>query len=717
MGERFSEISFSKRVKGDEDTSLPELPSKRNQQEDDPALAEYRRRGQEFLDTRKAILRSYARDMSLSFQLSDACYINLDTGEVNLDTRWFAEKGCTETQILWACLHEVEHFLDLKRDPEGMERNREHIIANAKKTGAAMMKKWEEQFGATHPEVIELLKKQQPVSKARPDITLNAVEQAAFTIWHTFYNIFDDVFVNTEVPNRAPAFDPTAPNGTEIESLYREKLFAGTDYTKAPRHLQFVYALLRQTMAEESLTLGKDAQDVLDQDLWYAGTKHSPGSFVDTHIRSHPSAPQPATVRYRLLQSHIEPLFGQLLEKDLLEWEPKLPEKQEGKGKGKGKGESGESTPQANPFQHEYDEFQKNSPDQISEDDIQKWFSRHQEEEEKKEKERAKQEQAPETKAAETAQDADAAFCEKYGIPPQEMNAFRQLENEVAPYLSELAQLWESIIYGQSRAVSRGMVGHFPTGTELDIQKAIEEFPKLEETKFDEIKLMKRQLTKETLVKKPELIRVRLIADMSTSMDTAKLRVLRQCVTLLLSSLREFQTQLNFSRSQTKSNLRVDTQVWRFGDDAREVKRFRSDLGEDDEADHAEMIRALGQLAQTSGSTHDEKALKRIATALSSDDIERIKAGKTMEIVLEITDGGSSAKVAAKNAVGALLNAHIIVRAFQIGKTSTDEQQIFNEVWNDRRSEPHGEIIGEEIANLAPALASALKKYLKGVRL
>lgn len=712
MSEDFSKIFFGEKVKGDEDTSLPELPSKRERREEDPAFAEYRRRGQEFLDTRKAILRSYARDISLSFHLSDACYINLDTGEINLDTRWFAEKGCTETQILWACLHEVEHFLDLKRDPEGMERNREHIIANAKKTGAVMMKKWEEQFGATHPEVIESLKKQQPVSKTRPDSTLNAVEQAAFTIWHTFYNIFDDVFVNTEVPNRAPAFDSTAPNGAEIESLYREKLFAGTDYTKAPRHLQFVYALLRRTMAEESLTLGKDAEDMLDQEIWYAGTKHSPRSLVDTHIRSHSSVPQSATVRYRLLQSHIEPLFERLLEKDIAEWNPKLPDKNDS-----GTGGGGEGAAQANPFQREYDKFQKNSPDQIGDDDIQKWFSHHQEEEEKKERERNKQEQVPEIKAAETAQDADAAFCEKHGIPPQEMSAFRQLENEVAPYLSELAQLWESIIYGQSRAVSRGMVGHFPTGTELDIQKAIEEFPQLKEARFDETKLMKRQLAKETLVKKPELIRVRLVADMSTSMNAAKLRVLRQCVTLFLSSLREFQTQLNFSRSQTKSNLRVDTQVWRFGDDAREVKRFRSDLDEDDDADHAEMIRALGQLAQTSGSTHDEKALKGIAASLSSDDIERIKAGKTMEIVLEITDGGSSAKAAAKNALDALLNAHIIARAFQIGKTSADEQQIFNEVWNARRSEPHGEIIGEEIANLAPALASALNKYLKGVRL
>lgn len=715
MGERAFNIFPQKRIKGDEDQSFPELPSEpHGEKHEDPALAEYRRKGQEFLDTRKALLRSYARDISLSFRLSDGFYINLDTGEVNLDTRWFAEKGYTNTQILWACMHEIEHFMDLTRDPEGMERNREHIIAKARATGALMMRKWEEKYGTTHPDSIENLKKQRPISKQSPHITLNAVEQTAYTMWHTFYNIFDDVFVNTEVPNRAPAFDPTASNGREIESLYTTKLFAGSDYTKLPRHLQFLYALLRQTMAEDPVALGEDVDHTLTEDIGYAGREYTPRSLVDIHIRSHAAEPQTATTRYRLLQSHIEPLFNQLLEKDLTDWDPEISQK---KKDGAQEGAKGGEEPQTNPFQGDYDEFQKNSPDQISDDDIKKWFSHHQEEQEKKQGREREEQKPPAEKAAETAQDADAAFCERHGISPHEMSAFREIEREIEPHLSELSALWESIIYGASRELSRGMVGHFQTGTELDIQKTIEEFPKIENGSFEEAKLMKRQQTKETLVKKPELIRVRLVADMSGSMDSAKLRVLRQCVTLLLSSLREFQTQLNFSRSQTKTQLQVDTQVWRFGDNALEVKRLRSNMQEGDEADHAEIIRALGKLSQVAGNTHDEKALQKIIASLIPEDIERIRSGKTMEIVLEITDGGSSAKITAKKHVDSLLNIKVIARAFQIGETSPDEQKIFQYVWNRGRAEPCGEIVGTEIGNLMPALVTVLKKYLKGVRL
>ena len=64
-------------------------------------------------------------------------------------------------------------------------------------------------------------------------------------MYHTFYNILDDIYVNNLVSERAPNYEPKKPGGKVVEDLYRTKLFPDTDYTKAPRHLQVMYALLR----------------------------------------------------------------------------------------------------------------------------------------------------------------------------------------------------------------------------------------------------------------------------------------------------------------------------------------------------------------------------------------------------------------------------------------------------------------------------------------
>lgn len=88
-----------------------------------------------------------------------------------------------------------------------------------------------------------------------------------------------------------------------------------------------------------------------------------------------------------------------------------------------------------------------------------------------------------------------------------------------------------------------------------------------------------------------------------------------------------------------------------------------------------------------------------------------------MEIVFEITDGGSSAPGAARSAVDKLIESGVIARAFQIGSVSKYERETFNDVWNRNREEKLGEIVGEKIENLLPAVTELLKKYLSGVRL
>jgi len=97
--------------------------------------------------------------------------------------------------------------------------------------------------------------------------------------------------------------------------------------------------------------------------------------------------------------------------------------------------------------------------------------------------------------------------------------------------------------------------------------------------------------------------------------------------------------------------------------------------------------------------------------------LRKIADGKTLDIVFEITDGGADEPALSRAELDALLEAGVVVRAFQIGETSPDERRRFNEVWNDGRKEPLGRIVGKDVAALVPAVAAALKEQLRGVRL
>ncbi len=202
---------------------------------------------------------------------------------------------------------------------------------------------------------------------------------------------------------------------------------------------------------------------------------------------------------------------------------------------------------------------------------------------------------------------------------------------------------------------------------------------------------------------------------MSGSMDSEKLHALQQCFILLLSSLREFNTYLNLTRSQTKSKLETDTEAWIFGNSAEKVKKLRSESGYDDE--QAEIIKIFKKLENTIGLTYDNKALETIFDSLTPEDKEKIGQEKIMEMVFEITDGGSSAPDAARKAVDKLSESGVIARAFQIGTVDENEKKTFNNVWNKNREEKLGEIVGKKIENLLPAITELLKKYLSNVRL
>lgn len=730
----------------------------------------YKEKMQRFLDQNRIFFNTYAKDVSLRFKFGEGFFINMESGEINLDASWFFDRNFSEEQIRWAVLHELSHFRDLAEDSENMLNNFDYIAERGVKTGEIIAKKYEEAFGASDPDFVAKITEKRDVGKGRK---MSAVDKAGYKIHHTFYNIFDDIYVNNFVARNASRFEPERGGGQEVNRLYREVLFKESDFTKAPRHLQFIYSLLRSEMVpEEVVEVSSEVQQILDTKINFENRKYTPKELVEKFLKPKKRTNTKAGNRYKIIKQTLEEIFQDLVNKDLEDWEPeKQPPQKPGPGGqggddpgseepggddpgGEGQGQGGpggdpisgskkpsnspsQDNPQGgnagqsseeedqsvNPFDDDYKDFDANSPDQLKDEEIKEWNEAHQEEQAKKREEQAKKEaeakKSMDQKAREAQKKMDKEWCEKNEVPYKDLQIFREIERQIEPYLEELSQLWRHIVYGSSRSITRGKVGHFKTGTELDVQEAISSWPKIEGGDLEHVRVMERMESKEGLVKQPELIRIRFVGDASGSMfyeeEPVKLTVLRQVMVLLMSSLEEFNTYLNRTKSQTKSKLKVDTEAWIFGSHPLKLKPF--DESSENQGSKRSMIEMLTKI-QDLGGTLDDKVLGKINESIDGSDAKKIKQGKIMDIVFEVTDGGSNEPEDAKQQIRELVDKGVILAAFQIGITNSTERHIFNDVWNNSiEGQKMGQIVGASVAQLIPAVTQALKKYLQGVRL
>ncbi len=337
--------------------------------------------------------------------------------------------------------------------------------------------------------------------------------------------------------------------------------------------------------------------------------------------------------------------------------------------------------------------------------------------------------QASKERAQRAQQTMDEEWAGENGVNQETMEEFRKIEREVAPYLDELSKLWRDIVLGSSKEISKSREGYYKTG-ELSIPRVVKEWPSIAKGDLDSVRVMERMVDKENLVQKPELIRVRIVGDLSGSMfeipdswspynrgvssESPKLRILRQAIVLILSSLNEFNTYLNMNRQSTRSKLQVDTEVWVFGSTSQKIKDLRSQAGV--RGEQVQIVETLPYLRQNLGGTYDSAVFEEIEKSLTSADREKIKNGKIMEIVIEITDGAPSAPNATTKRINELGDIGVIVRGFQIGDVDVYGRDMFETTWNSGEKK-RGEVVGADIGALIPAITKALKEYLKNVRL
>ena len=144
-------------------------------------------RAARFFSENEQAICDYAQQAGLIFELGDHWSIDMQTGRGTYDPRFFVKRGFTEAESMWATCHEIEHFRDWKKDPEA----------------------YGDLFSRTEKE-------------RRLDL---------------LYRYINNILANREEDRRFPAHRET------LEYLYEDKLFPRINYSKSPRHLQFIYAI------------------------------------------------------------------------------------------------------------------------------------------------------------------------------------------------------------------------------------------------------------------------------------------------------------------------------------------------------------------------------------------------------------------------------------------------------------------------------------------
>jgi hypothetical protein len=132
--------------------------------------------------------------------------------------------------------------------------------------------------------------------------------------YHTLYNYLRDIYVNWSTLKTFPTWD------SHMQWLYVNKLFAWLDYTNLPKHLQYVYALLRESMVPgEKCDVAPDVRKQVDYQLIQDeqfGAKIQKAAWVGESLKK----------RLLYISEHIEPRFEHFLGKDIAEKEEWKPE-------------------------------------------------------------------------------------------------------------------------------------------------------------------------------------------------------------------------------------------------------------------------------------------------------------------------------------------------------------------------------------------------------
>ncbi|AKM81595.1 MAG: hypothetical protein UT13_C0001G0635 [Candidatus Pacebacteria bacterium GW2011_GWF2_38_9] len=265
--------------------------------------------GEDFFAREAVLIQDFASGLPVTFEPGDGWQIDPDKGKANYDPKFFTDKGYSQSQTLFATLHEVDHFKE---------------ATQAKKSP-----------------------KDKAIWEARQE------KEQANRRYHSLDNCIDDVGNNYRVLQFAPALKE------ETRRLYAEQLTKSTDLTKHSRHMQLAYAILRQGMLpQDQIQVAEEVEQALQE---LKNVKGKKGSYDIIKMVTDPNC-NPATKR-KLTEKYIDPIFDKLFEQD-------KNDKQKNKDNDPNQQNNDNQSNSEEDFTDEYDEFDESMPQGFEQEQI-----------------------------------------------------------------------------------------------------------------------------------------------------------------------------------------------------------------------------------------------------------------------------------------------------------------------------------------------------------
>lgn len=304
---------------------------------------------------------------------------------------------------------------------------------------------------------------------------------------------------------------------------------------------------------------------------------------------------------------------------------------------------------------------------------------------------------------------------EPYGVSQQEQDLFNYYSQKVSKERQEMKNFWRELIGNAKKEVN--VKKKEQRKGKLDVDSLIKKYPDFLEAEkkgsYKNLPIFSKYELEKVSKELPEKIEISFLIDNSGSMTKSKIEAGRNALAVTLLSLEDFNEYLSANSEKLNQNVEVLSETWFYGSNYYKVKKFK--YKNNSKKEKSDIINSIVKLNGEDGATDDASLLKEINKNISGKQELRIKNGKEIKILFQITDGASSFPGLAKEEVKELIDKNVKVFAFQIGKTSEKDQELFNFVWNEGHENNHGVIIGEEINKLPTELLKAVGKNLENI--
>lgn len=554
--------------------------------------------------------------MDLNIQIGDTWATDLEAASnvITADPRFFIEEGYTPDMATYATLHEVAaHLREKVTEPQLTKR----VISFARQGQAQAI----------------------------------------------FYNIFADIAGNNLIHAALPRMKGVAAQ------FYSEKLFAEEDYTQIPRHLQFLYKIIRQEMIP-----GSETTVLSEVDEAIAGLRGYQGQgdviTYSTAVAKSVREAMGSDERFNIWLGIVYPVYERLIELDRqdpnrqsqrgseAQESSENQQSQDQQGEQGQTGDKPESQPQSDSerFNAYYEDYKQNRhPEPMSEEEHDKLY-RHA----KEHVPPFAQPSSPHIVQREHERVLDQNIRDETGHSLQEQRRYNAEIVKWQPAIQKMRNVFQRVITGrvaQKRGLSRRS---FTEGAVLDPDRLVQTVIDMRNN-IEEPEAFKDYVTKEGEVREIGKTDYIFMFDVSNSMQGKNAMNAASSAVIGLEGLAALQRDVEEAEAMHKMTLELDirTAIYVFGDEVTCVKPLSAKVTPKERLDtYAAVINPCG------GSTGDFLALEEIANWPSQSDRRKI--------LIAVSDGGSNDSARARRAIDRLRSQGWFVYGISIGSDEAE---------------------------------------------